>query len=68
MNVKLSASQKNKPIYTAEDHAPRLTVGIYAIIQLILMRENKMRRKQEYFGMARVFNKKGFTVWLPAAC
>jgi DNA repair protein RadC len=41
MNVKLTAQQKSKPIYTATD--------VYAIMQPILLRENKQRRKQEYF-------------------
>jgi DNA repair protein RadC len=44
MNVKLSASQKSKPIFTAQD--------IYDIMQPILLRENKMRRRQEYFWIA----------------
>lgn len=41
MNVKLTAQQKSKPIYTATD--------VYSIMQPILLRENKQRRKQEYF-------------------
>jgi DNA repair protein RadC len=41
MSIKLTAQQKSKPIYTAQD--------IYSIIQPILLRENKMRRKLEYF-------------------
>jgi DNA repair protein RadC len=41
MSIKLTAKQKAKPIYTAAD--------IYAIIQPILLRENRMRRKLEYF-------------------
>jgi DNA repair protein RadC len=44
MNVKLSASQKSKQIFTAQD--------IYDIMQPILLRENKMRRRQEYFWIA----------------
>jgi DNA repair protein RadC len=44
MNVKLSASQKSKQIFTAQD--------IYEIMQPILLRENKMRRRQEYFWIA----------------
>ncbi len=49
MNVKLTAQQKSKPIYTATDHASRLACGVYSIMQPILLRENKQRRKQEYF-------------------
>jgi DNA repair protein RadC len=41
MSIKLSASQKNKPIYTAQD--------VWNIIHPIHMRENKMRRQREYF-------------------
>jgi DNA repair protein RadC len=55
MNVKLTAQQKSKPIYTASDHASAppcwagLAHGVYSIMQPILLRENKQRRKQEYF-------------------
>jgi hypothetical protein len=46
MNVKLTAQQKSKPIYTATD--------VYSIMQPILLRENKQRRKQEYFWVMRI--------------
>ncbi len=54
MNVKLTAQQKSKPIYTATDHASAppcwagLAPDVYGIMQPILLRENKQRRKQEY--------------------
>jgi DNA repair protein RadC len=41
MNVKLSASQKSKPIYTAQD--------VWNIIHPVHLRENRMRRQHEYF-------------------
>jgi DNA repair protein RadC len=41
MSIKLSAQQKAKPIYTAQD--------VWSIIHPIHMRENKQRRKKEYF-------------------
>jgi DNA repair protein RadC len=50
MNVKLSASQKSKQIFTAQD--------IYDIMQPILLRENKMRRRQEYFWIAGIDSKR----------
>jgi hypothetical protein len=48
MNVKLTAQQKSKPIYTAPDHASRLAVGVYAMMQPILLRENKVKHKEYY--------------------
>jgi DNA repair protein RadC len=41
MSIKLSATQKTKPIYTAAD--------VWSIIHPIHIRENKMRRQREYF-------------------
>jgi DNA repair protein RadC len=41
MGIKLTAEQKSKPIYTSQD--------VWDIIHPIHMRENKMRRKKEYF-------------------
>jgi DNA repair protein RadC len=41
MAIKLSASQKSKPIYTSAD--------VWSIIHPIHMRENRMRRQKEYF-------------------
>jgi DNA repair protein RadC len=41
MSIKLTAQQKSKPIYTAQD--------VWSIIHPIHMRENKQRRKKEYF-------------------
>ncbi len=41
MSIKLTAQQKSKPIYTAQD--------VWDIIHPIHMRENRQRRKKEYF-------------------
>ena len=41
MSIKLTAQQKSKPIYTAQD--------VWSIIHPIHMRENKQRRLREYF-------------------
>ena len=43
MSIKLTAQQKSKPIYTAQD--------VWDIIHPIHMRENKMRRQKEYFWL-----------------
>jgi DNA repair protein RadC len=48
MDVKLSKQQKEKPIYHAQD--------IYAIMQQVLLRENKIRRKQEFFWIIGIDN------------
>jgi DNA repair protein RadC len=41
MSIKLTAQQKSQPIYTSQD--------VWDIIQPIHMRENRQRRKKEYF-------------------
>jgi DNA repair protein RadC len=46
MSIKLTAQQKAKPIYTAQD--------VWSIIHPIHMRENKMRRQREYFWILAV--------------
>jgi DNA repair protein RadC len=49
MSIKLTAQQKSKPIYTAQDAMHTAWPAAWDIIHPIHMRENRQRRLREYF-------------------